>query len=142
MANKNGRDKERDALNRFLFGEMPQESNETVRDHCLNPRNLRMIGDADAHARITGPCGDTMEIYLKVSGNVIRDATFITDGCGYIIACGSAATELLIGSKIEDAIKIDQHKIEEHLGGLPEDYRHCALLTANTIQKAIEDYIG
>jgi len=136
MANKIGRDKERDALNRFLFGEIFQESNETVKDHCLNPRNLGVIVDADAQARITGPCGDTMEIYLKISDNVIRNAAFMTDGCGYTIACGSVATELLIGSKVDDALKIDQKKIEEYLGGLPEDYRHCALLTANTIQKA------
>ena len=113
MANKTGRDKEPDALNRFLFGEILEESNEIVKDHCLNPRNLGVIVDADAQARITGPCGDTMEIHLKISGNVIRGATFMTDGCGYTIACGSMATEMLIGSRVKDAIKIDQHKILE-----------------------------
>ena len=38
---------------------------------------------------------------------------------------------------MEDAFKIDQHEIEERLDSLPKDYRHCALLTANTIQKAL-----
>jgi nitrogen fixation protein NifU and related proteins len=124
------------ALDKFLFGEVLREANETARDHCLNPRNLGAIADSDAQAIITGPCGDTMEIYLKISDDTIQRAGFMTDGCGYTIACGSIATEMLIGSKVSDALKIDQHKIEERLGGLPEEYRHCALLTANTIRKA------
>ena len=128
------------ALDKFLFGEMLRESNEVARDHCLNPRNLGVINDADAQAIVTGPCGDTMEIYLKISDDMIQRAMFMTDGCGYTIACGSAATEMLSGSKVDAAFKIDQTAIEERLGGLPEDHRHCALLTANTIQKALTDF--
>jgi len=128
------------ALDKFLFGEMLWEASEVARNYCLNPRNLGVLGDADAQAVITGPCGDTMEIYLKISDDTIQHAEFMTDGCGYTIACGSVATEMLIGSKVDDAFKIDQKKIEERLGGLPKDYRHCALLTANTIQKALTDF--
>ena len=128
------------ALDKFLFGDMLKTANEIVREHLLNPRNLGMIADADAQAIITGPCGDTMEIYLKISDDIIQRAGFMTDGCGYTIVCGSAATEMLIGCKVEDALKIKQHEIEKCLGGLPEDNRHCALLTANTIQKALTDF--
>jgi len=140
MADDLERKKSMDALDRFLFGEIFQESNKIVKDHCLNPRNLGVIQDADAQAIVTGPCGDTMEIYLKISDDTIRRATFMTDGCGYTIACGSVATEMLVGTKVGDAFQIDQHEIEKRLGGLPEDYRHCALLTANTIQKALTDF--
>ena len=39
---------------------------EVVIDHAQNPRNMGNIPDADSFARNTGPCGDTMEIWLKV----------------------------------------------------------------------------
>lgn len=126
-------------IDQLLFGEMLREASQVAKDHCLNPRNLGVIADADAQAIIIGPCGDTMEIFLKISDDTIQHASFMTDGCGYTIVCGSIATEILIGRKIEDALKIDQETIEEKIGGLPDDHRHCALLTANTIHHALLD---
>ena len=41
-----------------------------------------------AFATITGPCGDTMEIWIKVSEGAISKANFMTDGCGTSIASG------------------------------------------------------
>jgi nitrogen fixation NifU-like protein len=114
----------------------------TTIDHATHPRNPGPIDQHDGYAVITGPCSDTMQIWLRVRNDLIIAATFMTDGCGPSIASGSVATELATGKKIADAIRITQEDILEALGGLPEDSRHCALLAANTLKAAIRDYIA
>ena len=131
-----------DELQNQIMVEMRQTYTETVIDHAMNPRNVGSTPGADGFATVTGPCGDTMEIRLKVKDNKVADAAFWTDGCGTSIACGSMATELIKGRNVAEALAIDQRKILEALGGLPEDSLHCALLASNAIQSAIRDYIA
>lgn len=114
----------------------------TVIDHATSPRNVGRVPNADGFARITGPCGDTMEVSLRVRDGVIQQATFWTDGCGTTIAAGSMATELSRGIGIEQALSTTQQDILNALGGLPEDSVHCALLAANTLKAACRDYLA
>jgi ATP-binding protein involved in chromosome partitioning len=104
--------------------------------HAQNPRNYGRLAHADGHARVTGPCGDTMEFWVSVREGKLHRCTFVTDGCGPSLASGSVATELATGGSVEDALKIGQKEILEALGGLPTDVQHCALLAANTLQEA------
>ena len=115
---------------------------EKVIAHFLNPRNLDQIQAPDGFARVTGPCGDTMEIYLRVNNGRIINATFWTDGCGPSIASGSMVTELVKGKSIGEAQKITPDDILSALGGLPEESLHCALLATNTLREAIKDYLA
>jgi len=62
---------------------------EIVVDHATNSRNVGSIQDADAHSSVLGPCGENMEVWLKVRDDRIKQITFWTDGCGATIACGS-----------------------------------------------------
>ena len=114
---------------------------EEVVNRWLNPKNLGKIEDPDGVGRVTGPCGDTVEISLKVKDDRITKALFMTDGCGTTIATGSMATDLATGKEIKEALKISQDAILEALGGLPED-KHCALLASNTLKEAIKDYLA
>ncbi|MFC1970291.1 iron-sulfur cluster assembly scaffold protein, partial [Chloroflexota bacterium] len=111
-------------------------------DHFLNPRNLGEIAAPDGFGRVTGPCGDTMEIYLKVRDGKVINASFWTDGCGSSIASGSMVTELAKEKSLIEARKITQDDVLDALGGLPEDSLHCALLAANTLKEAIKDYLA
>jgi len=115
---------------------------ETVIDHAMAPRNLGVMKYADGSARVTGPCGDTMEMRLKVSTDVIAGATFMTDGCGSSIASGSIVTEIAKGKSIGEAQKITQRDMLRALGELPDESRHCALLATDTLKAAIRDYIA
>lgn len=49
------------------------------------------LNDADASASVTGPCGDTMEFYLNLSGDTVKEVRSHADGCGYTSACGAIA---------------------------------------------------
>jgi nitrogen fixation NifU-like protein len=127
---------------RLIKQEMRKIYSEAAIEHGMNPRNLGDMDDADGFGRVTGPCGDTMEIWLKVRDGTITKATFLTDGCGTSIASGSMVTELAKGKSIAKAHKISQDDVLDALGGLPEESQHCALLAANTLKAAIKDYLA
>jgi nitrogen fixation NifU-like protein len=129
-------------LEQSVMEDMKEVYSEKTIDHFLNPRNLGEIPAPDGFGRVTGPCGDTMEIYLKVRDGRVINASFWTDGCGPSIASGSMVTELAKEKGILEARKITQDDILEALGGLPEDSLHCALLAANTLKEAIKDYLA
>lgn len=117
-----------------------EEFSELVRAHAVSPRNYGPLKKFDGHGRITGPCGDTMEFWLSSSKGKIKRASFITDGCGSSLACGSMATILAEGRRIEEAAALNKQDILNALGGLPRDLEHCALLAANTLREACMNY--
>ena len=131
-----------DELEKQVMAEMRQIYTDTVLDHAMNPRNVGNLPEADGFGSVTGSCGDTMEIWLRVRNDVIDQATFWTDGCGTSIACGSMVTEMAKGRDIAQAQGINQDEILRVLGGLPEESLHCALLAADTLKAAIKDYLA
>lgn len=126
----------------LIQAEMRKVYSETTIDHAMNPRNVGDMRDADGFAKVTGPCGDTMEIWLRIKNGTIAEASFLTDGCGTSIASGSMVTEMVKGRSITEAQKINQQDVLTALGGLPEESQHCALLVANTLKAAIRDYLA
>ena len=129
-----------DELQQLSMADMRNTYTATAIDHAMNPRNLSDMEDSDGFGKVTGPCGDTMEIWLKIKNGTIAKATFWTDGCGISIATGSIATELASGKSVSKALKITQQDVLNALGGLPEESIHCALLAASTLKEAIKDY--
>ena len=131
-----------DDLERQIIADMWSAYTETVIDHAMNPRNVGSIANADGFASVTGPCGDTMEIWLKVRNGTLAQASFWTDGCGTSIAAGSMVTELAKEKAVAEILKISQQDVLDALGGLPEESVHCALLAANTLREAMKDYLA
>ncbi|MFO7772382.1 MAG: iron-sulfur cluster assembly scaffold protein [Dehalococcoidia bacterium] len=131
-----------EGLQELILADARSIYTETVVDHAMAPRNLGVMEDADGFGKLTGPCGDTMEIWLKVNNNVIARAAFMTDGCGPSIASGSMVTELVRGKAISEAQRTTQDHVLDALGGLPEESQHCALLAANTLKAAVRDYLA
>jgi len=131
-----------DELQDLVYADARKVYSETVIDHAMNPRNVGIIQDADGYASVTGPCGDTMEIWLKAKGDTIINTSFMTDGCGTTIASGSIVTETVKGKSIGEAQRISQQDVLDALDGLPQESEHCALLAANTLRAAIRDCIA
>lgn len=113
---------------------------EKVVDYGNNPRNYGSMVKPDGYAKITGPCGDTMEIFLKIRNDKIDVISYTTDGCMTSHAAGTAVTVMAKGKPVRACIRINQSSILEHLGGMPEDSEHCALLAAKTFHKALQNY--
>jgi nitrogen fixation NifU-like protein len=131
-----------DKFEEAIKQEMRKIYSEAVVEHSMNPRNIGDLENADGFARVTGPCGDTMSIWLKVNGDTITDASFTTDGCGTTLASGSIITEMVKGKSVGVASKISQQSVLDALGGLPQESEHCALLASNTLKEAIRDCLA
>jgi nitrogen fixation NifU-like protein len=113
-----------------------------VVDLWLNPQNMGPLEHPDAFAKIQGPCGDTMEIFLQITADRVARATFTTDGCGPSVAAGSMATHLATGKTISQAAKLTGDDVLKGLGGLPEESQHCAILAARTLAEALQRYLS
>lgn len=141
MSQNSNFDKKFEGLEKFVMDEMRKIYSEKAIEYSMQPRNLGVIENPDGYAKIKGPCGDTMEIYLKITNNCIKDAKFWTDGCGATIACGSAVTELAKEKNIKEIMKISPMDVLDFLDGLPEENIHCSILSVNTLYAALAIYL-
>lgn len=115
----------------------------TVLDHWKSPRNLGLLYGPDGYARVTGTCGDTMEMTVRLDGDRVVACGFQTDGCGSTMVCGSAATWLATNRTFVEALAaVNARGILEVLGGLPETDIHCAELAAETLRRALADHLA
>ena len=113
---------------------------ENLRKEVLNPQNIGKIDNSDSHVSVTGVCGDTVEMCLNITDGRISDVKFMTDGCGFTIACASYVTRTARGKTIGEALQIKPEDIDKYFGGLPEDHKHCAKLSVLTLEAVIENY--
>lgn len=109
-----------------------------VIENYLEPHNLKEIPQPDGMAVVTGPCGDTMYLALKINKDRIADIGFLTDGCGPTISCGSVLTKLVTGRTLAEAAAITREDLLKILGGLPESHVHCAKLAVDTLHQALK----
>ena len=106
-----------------------------------NPKNAGELKDANGIGNVgNASCGDIMKIFLRIEGNIIKDASFLTFGCAAAIAASSAATQIIKGMTIENALKVTNKQVVEELGGLPQQKIHCSVLVEQAIKAAIADY--
>lgn len=110
-----------------------------VLEEARHPKNLGRMNLPDAHALVRGWCGDTMEIYLRLDGEWIQEAMFLTDGCGPTVACGSVLTAMAQNLTVDEASRIKPKDLLAALDGLPEGNAHCADLAVCTLQEALAD---
>ena len=135
-----GNDDVKKIMESLLLKKMENLFSERVIDYGTHPRNCGILDRPDGYAKVTGPCGDTVEIFLHIRDGRIQDIRYATDGCMTSHAAVSAATEMAREKNVRECLKINQGSILDHLGGLPDDSRHCALLAAITLHKALRNF--
>lgn len=113
---------------------------EKFKIELLNPQNIGKIDDPDSYVRVTGVCGDTIEMYLSAKSGKIINIKFLTNGCEATIACSSYVTRISKGKSIESAFKIKPKDIDNYFEGLPDEHKHCAKLAVITLKAAIKEY--
>ena len=80
---------------------------ETILDHSKRPRNHHSLADANRRAEGYNPlCGDKLKLYLKMDGDVVKDASFEGAGCAISTASASLMTESLKGKTREEAMRL------------------------------------
>jgi nitrogen fixation NifU-like protein len=93
---------------------------EVVFDHNRNPRNFRVMEDANRKIEGFNPlCGDRITLYVKVKDGVIEDVSFQGAGCAISTASASLMTEIVRGLKESEAEHLFEvfHRITTGKGG-------------------------
>jgi nitrogen fixation NifU-like protein len=77
---------------------------EVILDHNKRPRNFRIIEGASHHAEGFNPlCGDRLDLYVQLEGDVIADVAFQGSGCAISKASASLMTDALKGRTVAEA---------------------------------------
>jgi nitrogen fixation NifU-like protein len=80
---------------------------EIILDHTKHPRNCHAMDDATRSAEGYNPlCGDKLKLFIKMDGDVVKDASFLGSGCAISTASASLMTESLKGKTREEALKL------------------------------------
>jgi NifU-like protein involved in Fe-S cluster formation len=102
----------------------------------------QQVENPDGTARITGNCGDTMEIALRIRDGRVMATSFWTDGCSVSKSCVETAALLARGKAIKEVRAINMMTIMDEVGQLPDTHLHCAQLAETTLQRAVQDYLA
>lgn len=111
-------------------------------EYYLNRPNMGSLPDANQVTELTGRCGDTMKVYLKLEHGRIEDAKFQVLGCPGAVAAAMAAVDIIKGKTIEEARAIKDRDIFRVLEELPDQKQHCIRLAVKTLQKALDGHVG
>ena len=114
-------------------------SNKAIRYFMEKPY-MGVIPDADQVSEMTGTCGDTMRICLKVENGVILDVRYQVLGCPGAIASAMAVVDLIKGKTIAEASKLNDGEGFRLLEDIPAQKNHCIELAVKTFQKALVEY--
>jgi nitrogen fixation NifU-like protein len=114
---------------------------EKIVDYGTNPKNYGAMDSPDGYAKECDDCSRDVEMFIRMRNGKVEETKFIADGCIFTVAACNAAAEMSRGKTIAECFTITQSSILTHLGGLPADHVHCALLGALVFQRALKDYI-
>jgi nitrogen fixation protein NifU and related proteins len=131
-----------DNLQNEIFDDAKQAFGEKGFQRWRNPKFNGKMENPDGMGRVTGECGDTMEIYLKFKNNRVFDVSYFTDGCASSNISGSFAAELTLGKDPDEIADITAEIVLNTIGKLPEENLHCASLAARTVQEALSNYMS
>ena len=108
--------------------------------YFLEKPNMGTLPEPDQVTEMTGPCGDTMKVYLKLHEGRIEDAKFQVLGCPGAVASAMALADLIKGESLENALHIKDRDIFRCLVEIPDEKQDCIRLAVKTLEKAIHDY--
>ena len=128
-----------------------------VQDHMNTPRHRGSFTDRDAQAANCklivadygdASCGDSVQLFWLVDEktNTIKDAKFLSFGCGTAIASADAMAALTIGQTVDAASKVTNIDVEKFLRddndtpAFPGQKMHCSVMAYDVIKRAVATY--
>ena len=86
---------------------------EIIQDHYKAPHHagLREPYEAEVH-HVNPTCGDEVTLRVHIADGIVEDVSYDAEGCSISQASTSVLTDLLIGAKVEDAMRIHDTFLE------------------------------
>ncbi len=86
---------------------------EIILDHYKAPHHagLREPYDTEVH-HVNPTCGDEVTLRVRVTDGIVEDVSYDAEGCSISQASTSVLTDLLIGAKVDDAMRIHETFVE------------------------------
>ncbi|MBN2062490.1 MAG: iron-sulfur cluster assembly scaffold protein [Deltaproteobacteria bacterium] len=109
-------------------------------DYYIERKHWGVLPDADHVSELTGSCGDSMTVYLKIENNFISDVKFVVMGCIGTITAAMAIGDLVKGRSIDRALSINDGDVFKELEEIPAQKHHCIQLAVKTINQALKSY--
>lgn len=115
---------------------------DTMMDHYKNPRNFGSAQNPSVTAPAHNPfCGDTLEVDVVITDNVISDFKFRGDMCAVAMSAASMLSEDIIGQTLEQARHITREKLLTYFGSeLTTSRVKCATLVLDALTEALTSY--
>ena len=77
-----------------------------VLEHNKDPHNVGEIEGADITSKGTHKsCGDDVQIYLKLEGEIVREVRFVGRGCAISQSSASMMTDRMRGKTLNEALE-------------------------------------
>ena len=76
---------------------------EQILDHSKRPRNKREMSGGRSAEGYNPLCGDRATVYVALDGDVVKDVSFVGQGCSISTASASMMTEALKGKTKAEA---------------------------------------
>ena len=108
--------------------------------YFMEKPNMGTIPDADQMSEMTGTCGDTMSVCIKIEKGVIKEIKYQVLGCPGAVASAMAAADLIKGKTVDEASKLNDGDVFRLLEEIPAKKHHCIQLAVKTLQKALVEY--
>jgi NifU-like protein len=125
-----------------------------VHDRMNNPAHRGSFTDKDAKAQNcklvvadfgNASCGDSIQLFWLIDPqtDLIKDARFLSFGCGTAIASADAMAELTIGRTVDSAAQITNLDVEKALRddpdtpAFPGQKMHCSVMAYDVIKRAV-----
>ena len=102
----------------------------------------RNAANSDGNSKVTGDCGDTLELRLDFKNGKVYRSRPRSNGCGHSFNCIYSASELANGKSPEEILKITPEIIMKKVGDIPSDHINCAFLAASALHGAAKDYLS
>lgn len=121
-----------------------EERMNMIMDHYDNPRNFGAMDDPTVTLRGGNPnCGDSINIYLRVAGDVIEDMSFDGKGCIISQATTSLLSEFVKGKTVGRVGKLDSDYMRKLVGkDLLVTRPRCSRLALETLLSWTREYGG
>ncbi len=110
--------------------------------HYEKPHNKGKLDNPSAKIHEDNPtCGDTIDVYLLISENKLKDVKFTGDGCSISLGSASMVTDYVKGKTLQEIKRMGKDELIEVIGINPGAGRmHCATLALKAIKEAIFKY--